>query len=382
MVRRRELFKYEIVMLNEIEIKNFKCFQKAELKLAPLTLLSGLNSTGKSSVLQSLLLLRQSYKEGGNIRLNGDLIELGQALDVFAIDAKNDEMGFRLICSDGSIFRWVNHFDVSKDLFTSTTTLKDLEKLALFNDNFHYISADRWGPRISVPLSDFDVHHNNLGKYGEYSIHYLLEQGHKHLKNSDIKLLNEEAGKTLLPQVQAWLNDISPGVKIDPKEFKIVNAGTIGFSFPSEVGYSRSFRPTHVGFGLSYTLPVIIALLSLPKNGLVILENPEAHLHPRGQSLMGKLIAHVAAAGTQVIVETHSDHLLNGIRIAVRDGLLSSEQTALHYFSRNGSAIDITTPQIDADGKIDQWPEGFFDESLRNLAALSSRRRERNTNKT
>ncbi|WP_019864238.1 AAA family ATPase [Methylovulum miyakonense] len=369
-------------MLTTLQIKNFKCFQQAELTLASLTLLSGLNSTGKSSVLQSLLLLRQSYKEGGKIRLNGDLIELGQALDVFAIDAKNDEMEFQLSSSDWDTVTWANHFDVSKDLFTSTTALKDIEQLALFNDNFHYISADRWGPRVSVPLSDFDVHHNNLGKYGEYSIHYLLEQGDRHLKNSNIGLLNEDAGTTLLPQVQAWLNDISPGVKIDPKEFKTVNAGTIGFSFPSEVGFSRPFRPTHVGFGLSYTLPVIVALLSLPKNGLIILENPEAHLHPRGQSLMGKLIAHVAAAGTQVIVETHSDHLLNGIRIAVRDGLLTPEQTVLHYFSRNGSAIEITTPQIDSDGKIDKWPEGFFDESIRNLAALSSRRRERNPSKT
>ena len=368
-------------MLTEIQIKNFKCFQKEKFKLAPLTLLSGLNSTGKSSVLQSLLLLRQSYKEGGNIRLNGDLIELGQALDVFAVDAKNDYMEFQLQSKNQKFLTWSNHFDVSTEQLTTEKSLINIDKQALFNDDFHYISADRWGPRISVPLSDFDVHHNNLGKYGEYTIHYLLEHGDRHLKNSNIGLLNEDAGKTLLHQVQSWLNDISPGVKIDPKQFKTVNAGTIGFSFPSEVGFSRPFRPTHVGFGLSYTLPVIVALLSLPKNGLVILENPEAHLHPRGQSLIGKLIAHVAAAGIQVIVETHSDHLLNGIRIAVRDGLLMPEQSTLHYFARNGSAIEITTPQIDSDGKIDKWPEGFFDESIRNLAALTSRRRERNTNK-
>lgn len=368
-------------MLTSIQIKNFKCFQQATLNLAPLTLLSGLNSTGKSSVLQSMLLLRQSYREGGNIRLNGDLIELGQALDVFAVDAKNDSMELSLQSTSKDDVVWINHFDVSKDLFISKTPLKGVEKLALFNDNFHYISADRWGPRISVPLSDFDVHHNNLGKYGEYSIHYLLEHGDNSLKNPAISLLDEEAGTGLLHQVRAWLNDISPGVKIDPKQFKTVNAGTISFSFPSEVGFSRPFRPTHVGFGLSYTLPIIVALLSLPKNGLVILENPEAHLHPRGQSLIGKLIAHVAAAGTQVIVETHSDHLLNGIRIAVRNGLLTPNKTALHYFVRNGSEIDITTPDIDAEGKIDTWPDGFFDESIRNLAALSSRRREQNTNK-
>ena len=369
-------------MIKSIKIKNFKCFQEAEINFSALTLLSGLNSTGKSSLIQSLLLLRQSYNEGGSIRLNGNLIELGQALDVFAVDAKDDDMAFKLISSDFNVITWINQFDVSTDLFISKTTLNDIEDLALFNNDFHYISADRWGPRISLPLSDFDVNHNNLGKYGEYSIHYLLEHGDRPLKNSNIGLLNEEAGTTLVSQVQAWLNDISPDVKIDPKEFKAVNAGTIGFSFPAEIGYSRPFRPIHVGFGLSYTLPVIVALLSLPNNGLVILENPEAHLHPRGQSLMGKLIAHVSAAGTQVIVETHSDHLLNGIRIAVRDGLLKPEQTALNYFARHGSRIDVTTPKIDTNGKIDNWPEGFFDESIRNLAALSSRRRQLNVSNT
>lgn len=88
------------LMLTELQIKNFKCFQQAQLKLAPLTLLSGLNSTGKSSVLQSLLLLRQSYDGDEHIRLNADLVELGQATDVFAIDAKDDEMSFQLQSDD------------------------------------------------------------------------------------------------------------------------------------------------------------------------------------------------------------------------------------------------------------------------------------------
>lgn len=233
------------------------------------------------------------------------------------------------------------------------------------------------GPESECPLSDFNVNHNNLGKYGEYTIHYLLEHGDKALANPDIAIRNEESGTGLLHQVRNWLNDISPGVRIEPKEFKAVNAGTLGFSFPSEVGFSSPIRPIHVGFGLSYSLPVIVALLSLPKNGLVILENPAAHLHPRGQTLMGQLMAQVAAAGTQVIVETHSDHVLNGIRLAIRDKILSPEKTALHYFSRNGYEIEIESPTIDAEGKIDAWPEGFFDESIRNLAALSSRRRSR-----
>lgn len=106
-----------------------------------------------------------------------------------------------------------------------------------------------------------------------------------------------------------------------------------------------------------------------------MLENPEAHLHPRGQTTIGKLMALAAAAGVQVIVETHSDHVLNGIRVAVREGLLPPDAAVFHYFSRSEKGeICIDSPRIDAQGKLDNWPEGFFDESVKSLAALSSRR--------
>ena len=81
---------------------------------------------------------------------------------------------------------------------------------------------------------------------------------------------------------------------------------------------SNEYRPTSVGFGIAYVLPVLVALLSANEKYMVIIENPEAHLHPRGQVAMGELIARAAAAGVQVIVETHSDHVLNGVRLAVK----------------------------------------------------------------
>jgi hypothetical protein len=185
--------------------------------------------------------------------------------------------------------KWEYAFESSgdKSSFVTISTPEPPENLALFNKYFHYISADRWGPRLTTPLSDDEVHQGNLAKDGRYTIHYLSENANKRLPNPDIPLRKEKAGITLLRQVQSWLGEISPGTRIKPQLIKAADIGTIEFSYEKPYSLSPFFRATNVGFGLSYTLPVIAALLSLPKGGLVLLENPEAHLHPKGQSQMG-----------------------------------------------------------------------------------------------
>ena len=77
-----------------------------------------------------------------------------------------------------------------------------------------------------------------------------------------------------------------------------------------------------------------MALLSAKRGTLVLLENPEAHLHPQGQVRIGELIARTAASGVQILVETHSDHVLNGIRLAVHAGKIEPDQVKLQYFKR------------------------------------------------
>jgi predicted ATPase len=91
-------------------------------------------------------------------------------------------------------------------------------------------------------------------------------------------------------------------------------------------------RPTNMGFGVSYALPIVLGALTAANGGLIIIENPEAHLHPAGQSQMGIFLARMASAGVQVIAETHSDHVLNGVRRAIGEGVLSSEDAIVHFF--------------------------------------------------
>ena len=118
---------------------------------------------------------------------------------------------------------------------------------------------------------------------------------------------------------------------------------------------------------MTQVLPVVVAALSASKDDLLLIENPEVHLHPAGQAVMGAFLAKVAVAGVQVILETHSDHVLNGIRRAVKDGVLLPEDVALHFFrlrreEESDGAAQVQTPILDRDGNVDTWPEGFFDQ--------------------
>ncbi|MGE4443310.1 MAG: DUF3696 domain-containing protein, partial [Desulfomicrobium sp.] len=117
------------------------------------------------------------------------------------------------------------------------------------------------------------------------------------------------------------------------------------------------------GFGLSQVFPIIVAALSTEKDGVLLIENPEVHLHPAGQALMGSFLAEVANSGIQVIIESHSDHVLNGIRRSVKAQQLPHEQVALHFFRpRVDDATQVESPKIDSIGNIDVWPDGFFDQ--------------------
>ena len=174
----------------------------------------------------------------------------------------------------------------------------------------------------------------------------------------------------LLDVLDHWLQQVTPGVHLELEAVREADAIIAGFTFDrlSDVK-SRRHRTTNVGFGLSYTLPVLAALLS-PIGTLCLIENPEAHLHPRGQTKLADLAVRAALTGVQVIVETHSDHFVDGIRIAVRNGLIAPDYAAFHYFERDADRMIVSSPRLDADGRLSSWPTGFFDQHEENMAKL------------
>ena len=362
-------------MITQLHVRNFKCFVDQAIPFGKLSLLSGLNGSGKSSLLQVMLLLRQSYQQGllsrGQLALNGDLVQIGNAPDAIAEGATNDEIAFEIQTSDERA-TWSFRYDTEVEVLQSTQAVNNesIFQNALFVDSFRYLQAERLGPRTSSAMSDVQVRvHRQLGSRGEYTAHFLALFGNADMRNTAAAHPRAEA-PSLVRQTEAWLSEVCPGIRLNLTMLSSIDA--VSLRYPSILGemVSNAYRPANVGFGVTYGLSVIVAALSADPGSLLIIENPEAHLHPRGQTQVGRLLALAACAGTQVIIETHSDHLLNGIRLAIYDGLLAPDDVMLHFFARSGSVSDVKTPKLDRNGRLNYWPNGFFDEWDKNLELL------------
>ena len=374
-------------MITSLHLLNFKPFANQLLEFRKLTLFSGLNSTGKSSVMQSLLLLRQSYQQGllpeKGLALNGDFVNIGTAQDALFEGAKEDLIGFNIVLENNSKAVWRFKYDREVDVLSidSEPVSSEVYKSNLFGNKFHYLQAERIGPRPFNEMSDYQVRQlGQLGIKGEYAAHFLAINGQKAISNSglshpDVKSktqrdLSSAKSMDLIDQVEAWMGEISPGtrLKIDAKSDVDL------MSFQYSYGDSNPYRATNVGLGISYTLPIIVAALASTPGTIILIENPEAHLHPKGQVKMGQLLALAASGGVQVVIETHSDHVLNGIRLAVHGGKLDPKDVQLHYFQRQnkeGQAVtEVISPRISRNGRIDRWPDGFFDEWDKSLDIL------------
>jgi len=353
---------------------------------------------GKSSVIQTLLLLRQSQERMLLIRkgllLNGDYVELGTGQDAMSIYSTDENIEILIKWQEAE---QAEHFKFDYQPDSDLLPLSDLQSfetddfetkvaqilprsllfasLSLFNRNFHYLSAERLGPKSHHAHSDFHIRDlNALGNHGEYTVHFIAAHGSQELSLATLK--HEKAlSNTLLENIEAWMSEITPGLRIKATAMPEYNTATLSYAFVQGSDVTAYFKPQNVGFGLSYVLPVVTCILSAKPGDLLIIENPESHLHPAGQAVIGRLCALAAASDTvQIIVESHSDHFLNGIRVAVKESLISKNLVKLFFLQRSATGFnhesEVLSPNIDDQGRIDQWPDGFFDEWDKQLDIL------------
>jgi predicted ATPase len=302
------------------------------------------------------------------IDLNGILVQIGQGRDALYQFAAEDQIEFGIQFDGKKNFNWKFNYHTDKDKLTADFGYTKDDMIFFRNQTalFQYISAERLGPKDLYDASSVVVaDKKQLGLLGEYTAYFINVFG----AGFEVKKsLWHPKGKSesLNAQLNAWLKEISPGVSLNTKYVPEANKVILDYQFDIVGNKTNSFRPKNVGFGISYVLPIVLALLTAEEGKIIVLENPESHIHPRGQAELGKLIALAAQSNAQIFVETHSDHILNGIRVAVKENQIVKENVNILYFDKttneNESFTNIHKLRIDKNGTLSDEPEGLLDE--------------------
>ena len=373
--------------MKKIVIKNFKCFEEQEVNFKNLTILAGANGSGKSTVIQVLLLFLQSSKKHnfGELLLNGYYIEAGTAGNILYENAKEDYISFELFFDNGKNLlykyniknrdsrilelEYKKNIDSEDEVLVKKASSEIVKRTTGLLEDFlqlDFISADRYGPKLVYKT-------NNVGKYGEF-VPYIIDQYKLDiLENKKVYFNSDIANSSLITEINNWLGYILDGVRIDTEVINNVNISMLKMTnYPQTILDYKS--PTHMPYGASYVLPIILGCLLHSESGYkkVIIENPEAHLHPSAQSKLGKFLAKMAYAGVQIIIETHSDHIINGIRIAIKNKEISNNDVIFNSFSKGEELGEnfVEEISIDENGRLNKWPEGFFDQYEKDMMEL------------
>lgn len=362
-------------MITDLRIQGFKRFLDHSFDMRSLTILAGINGSGKTSVIHSLLLTADAWRrEDGVVELNGPYgLELGSFGDVLNHETTSDFSVIigsnhgRARIEDAWVFSEGDTGLYAKVNFPSP-------QAAFMNESrsFQYLHAERLGPRVTQGAAALPSAMLEVGYSGQFTAQVLDTLGGKLSVEEGRRFNTDDSIPPLLKsQTEAWLSLITRPVQIDTEAFPGTSVTAMKFR-TSDIW----LKPTNMGFGVTYALPVILAGLTALKGGILIVENPEAHLHPAGQSNMGVFLATIAAAGVQVIVETHSDHILNGVRLAIgAHKILPHSHSIVHYFDGDESPPEKL--EFTEAGGVSSWPTGFFDQYHLDIAALTRIRRPR-----
>jgi len=354
-------------MIKELKLTNFKCFKNITIPIKNISFMTGGNGAGKSSVIQSFLLSMATIKTNEEIiGLNGPyMLSLGTQKLTLSEEHTTEEIIIEVIGEHESlkcIYNANNPEQESIDVL-SKENVDFIEKYDYF-----YLNAERMGPRRY-----FHNQHNtdiNVGFSGEFTASTLLNHdkwgSETHADNFLFEFANN---KRPLKVAEYWMDFVCPGTEISIKTYE--DLGISDLQFKNPLGVSKPTIST--GFGLTYVFPIIVScvLLSLlkDKTGVLLVENPEAHLHPFGQSRIGKLLAIAALSGVQIIVETHSEHVINGARLEMLK-YNATDNMIVNFFSGHNNNYEIQNITLKEDGELIDWPAGFFDQDIEDLKEI------------
>lgn len=370
-----------------LKIKNFKCFYDIEVPINDLTVFAGGNGNGKSTAIQALLLLRRTiehcsewkndhFEYNSTNNLNVELndvycLGLGNSLNVLPSEFKKTEIELGLSSSENGIIVKYSTNNLNELWITPLELIKKDFKYPdnpLMFQEFYYLNAERIGPRINQNMKFYD--YPNVGYKGEFTAQIIADLDSLEIESKfqiDSKRILSNPlflkGSKFQHHINAWLSYIIDGVTIVP--IKDSDTHTARISIENSFSKGKSVFSTNTGFGISYSLPIIVSCLLAKTGTFLIIENPEAHLHPSAQSKMGYFLGVMANSGIKIIVETHSDHIINGIQIAIAERKINNELVTINYLSHQESSIqpELQSITLKENAELTDWPKGFFDQT-------------------
>ena len=378
--------------LHELLLRDVKCFEQLKLPCSRMTVLTGYNAGGKSTALHALLLMAQAVRSNptsNRLSLNGEFVNLGSVGDVIrhgasthsivlGVAAADEELQWKLVYDRGLSARGVLSLEHAR--YRSARGLEESHSSLIpgahaLNSGL-LVALDELiflGPARETQLSTYPVPRTSslgrgdVGKNGEYAAYWYLECADDGV-DAARRHKRDLGAVTVRSQMAAWIEDFFPGARVSANRLTPESPVQLAYRLHGTGGW---VPPPNVGYGLGYAFPMLVAMLTAKNESVIVIDSAEAHMHPRAQSAVGHFLGQMAGAGLQIFLETHSDHLLNGIRLAVRDGLLCAGDVAVHFFDAADTANRTTSLTMDKKGAISDWPEGFFDQAERDLAILS-----------
>jgi hypothetical protein len=401
--------------IEALTIRGFKSIRdETTITIRPLTLLAGANSSGKSSIVQPLLLLKQTLDapyDPGPLLLNGANVRFNQASqlfhrgvgtnkDQFLISATADgetcsmyfdrkaKVGLELSRMDWTVGQSTMSLtpkmtgdDVAtlrRELATEARIFAPRLELEAFPKDAYPVFRNRCflqlpsmrSPSLALPVRSIihvpGLRGNPARTYPVSAVGATFPGTFENYTASVISAWQDRSESPIRPlsdQLAALgLTWKVTAERIDDTQVEL----RVGRTPKATRGGAKDLvSVADVGFGVSQTLPVLVALLTAERGQVVYLEQPEIHLHPRAQVTMAKILADAAKRGVRVIAETHSALLLTGVQTLVAQGDLQPDLVKLHWFTRDDEGVtNITSANLDSDGAFGESPVDFGEVEL------------------
>jgi predicted ATPase len=412
------------MLIKSLSLKDFKCFEQVDIDFGKITLLTGANSSGKSSLIYALLGIMQSKYFPQYFALNGELINMGGFDEVLRKKAekKEFEIGINVLLwgeQQNIETLWVENIDTQqpeliyfKSNYGIIRTNKEKEQIVDYEfvqidgvDNYFNINdIETSNPEIKIVKERIEssriTKYKIVGKINE-SISFFIKKNiiisfEFHLDPFDIEettfnyigsfrlppertyYRKPKAGKVGV-NGEGYIDQIIEWEESNKEKYEaLIEAITeIGLFHSIQANKMKGGRfelnvkvneeselasLTDVGFGISQFLPIIVADLQMDYESCLVVSQPEIHLHPKLQATLGDYFCkQINDLDKQYIVETHSEYLINRMRLLIVKGELKPEDVKLYYMENDGIKTTTYAIELTTDGQIKNAPQGFFD---------------------